>query len=125
MPTEHFTARFVESLKPTASAQVDYWDQVFKGLGLRLSSAGRKTWVVMYRHNGRQRRLTLGTFPVLSLADARDRAREALSAVAAGSDPASEKLSARHAQKFSDLAAEYLQRHAILKKKTWREDERI
>jgi hypothetical protein len=125
MPPINLTARFIESLKGDPSTkQRDYWDESITGLGLRVSSGGRKTWVVMYRHNRRQRRLTLGTFPVLTLADARARAREALALVAAGKDPGAEKVAARRAKKFAELAAEYLERHAKPHKKTWKEDER-
>ncbi len=42
------------------------------GFGLRVSQGGQKTWVVMYRAGGRKRRLKLGTFPLMGLADARE-----------------------------------------------------
>jgi len=51
----------------------------------------------MYRIHGRLRRFTLGTYPALSLADARSKALTAKHAVAAGDDPAIEKQHARQA----------------------------
>ena len=33
--------------------QVDYWDTVLRGFGVRVSAHGRKTWVLRYRVNGR------------------------------------------------------------------------
>ena len=54
--------------------QVDYFDTKPPALGLRVAPSGRKTWFIMYRSGGRLRRLTLGTYPVLSLADAREQA---------------------------------------------------
>jgi hypothetical protein len=51
----------------------------------------------MYRSGGRLRRLTLGTYPALSLADARQQAMTARHAVAHGEDPALHKQTLRHA----------------------------
>ena len=58
-----FTARAIEAIKPPATGQKDYWDSSLPGFGLRVSAAGRKSWVVMYRHQGIKRRLTLGALP--------------------------------------------------------------
>jgi integrase len=124
MPVVTFTARFVESLAPPSSGQCDYWDRALPGFGLRLSFGGRKAWVVRYRTSSRLRRLTLGPYPTIGLADARDRARTALLQAASGQDPAAVKRATRNAETFGDLAVEYLARHAKVKKRTWREDER-
>lgn len=75
MAKAKLTARLVDSIKPPESGQADYWDTALPGFGLRASYGGRLAWVVMYRFHGRKRRLTLGTYPALSLADARDRAK--------------------------------------------------
>ncbi|MEE8083908.1 MAG: Arm DNA-binding domain-containing protein, partial [Alphaproteobacteria bacterium] len=61
MPKLKFTARGIAAIKPPKSGQVDYWDTNRPGFILRVSLAGRKTWGVVYRHEGRKRRLTLGT----------------------------------------------------------------
>lgn len=124
MPSVFFTDPFVRSLRPVSDRQVDHWDQNVTGLVLRLSPAGKKTWAACYRVKGRQRRLTLGTYPVLSLADARERAQAALHGVAVGEDPAALKRQARCAETFSDLAAEYMERHGQFKR-SGREDRRV
>jgi integrase len=54
---------------------VDYWDEALPGFGMRVSSGGTRTWVVMYRYNGIKRRMKIGIYPTKSLADARDDAR--------------------------------------------------
>ena len=79
----------------------------------------------MYRLEGRLRRLTLGAFPRLGLADARDQARKALHEVAKGVDPAAEKKTGRKAETFAELAAEFLERHAKQHNRRWKETERI
>jgi integrase len=125
MPTIRFTARTLEALKPTASSQVDYFDASLPGFHIRISPRGRKAFGVMYRYAGRVRRMTFGTFPPLTLADARERAKEELRKAAKGEDPATQKAEDRKSDCFEALAADYLERYAKLKKKSWKEDNRI
>ena len=120
-----FTARWVAAVNSSVMGQVDYFDVKPPKLGLRVSSSGRKTWFIMYRSNGRLRRLTLGTYPALSLADARGQATAARHAVAEGEDPAVQKYDARHAPTMADLAVQYLDMYAKVHKKSWREDARL
>src|SRR5438874_5816919 len=120
-----FTAKWVEAVKPPKQGQVDYFDAKPPGVGLRLSNSGRKTWFVMYRTGGRLRRLTLGTYPALSLADARNQATSAKRAAAQGEDPALQKQSARIAPTIADVAAQYMERYAKQHKKSWRDDARL
>jgi integrase len=124
MPQHHFTARWVDAVKPPEE-RVDYFDTQPPGVGLRIAEGGRKTWFVMYRTHGRLRRLTLGTYPALSLADARSKALAVKHAVAQGEDPATAKQQARHAPLFADIAREYLEKHAKVHKKSWRDDVRL
>jgi len=117
------TAQFVESAKAPAAGQLDCWDAHTHGLGLRISQGGRKTWTVFYRFNGRMRRLTLGTYPILSLSDARGLATTALREALHGIDPATAKQNARTANTFEELATLYLERYAKAEKRSWRQDE--
>ena len=107
-----FTVKWVEAVKPPEQGQLDYFDTKPPGIGLRLSNSGRKTWFLMYRSGGRLRRLTLGTYPALSLADARDQATAAKHTVAKGEDPALQKQSARIAPTVADVATQYLERYS-------------
>lgn len=119
------TAQFVESIKAPERGQIDYWDARTPGLGLRVSQGGKRTWTLFYRVSGRMRRLTIGPYPVIGLADARQLASASLREVHHGSDPADAKRAARAADTFGELAALYLERHAKVEKRSWPEDERI
>jgi len=92
------TAAAVERLKPPASGQAEHFDAGYPGLGLRISYAGRRAWVYVYRAAGKPRRLTLGAYPAMSLAEAREAWREARAAVEIGGDPAAAKAEAREAR---------------------------
>ncbi|MEP7309166.1 MAG: integrase arm-type DNA-binding domain-containing protein [Acidobacteriota bacterium] len=119
----NLTVRKVQSLKPPQHGQADYWDDSVPGFGVRVAASGRKSWTVYYRYHKRKRRLSLGTFPTVPLVDARERARAALNKVAAGEDPAAEKILSREAGTLGELVTEYLQRHAKRHKKSWRNDQ--
>ena len=98
MPKRALTAAAVEKLKPPASGQADHFDSGYPGLALRVSAGGRKSWTLFYRAQGKQRRLGLGMYPGMGLADAREAWRTARAAVEAGRDPATEKAAAKRRQ---------------------------
>jgi len=95
MPKRALTAAAVDRLKPPAEGQIEHFDTGFPGLALRISYGGSRAWVYFYRIHGKQRRLTIGTYPVLSLADAREAWRAAKAAVDRGEDPAAAKAEAK------------------------------
>ena len=75
------------------------------GLALRISPSGRKTWTIRYRNkDGDQRRLSLGTYPGVGLARARELATQAMGDVAGGGDPALAKRAGRAAAKARKLS---------------------
>lgn len=74
-----FTARGIEALKPQKVAK-DHMDGGNKGFGLRVELSGRKTWFLFYwvdgfGNSGEPKRLKkrhkIGTFPEMSLEEAR------------------------------------------------------
>jgi integrase len=66
----------VRNASAPVRGQLTLWDETVKHFGLRISQGGTKTFIVMY---GRLRdRITIGRFPTITLAQARERAREIL-----------------------------------------------
>jgi hypothetical protein len=88
------TVRFVETVKANERRE-EYRDTDAKGLILRVTPGGIKTWALIYSHGRKKRRLTLGEFPAISLAKARELALEALARIAQGHDPQAQKLAER------------------------------
>jgi Arm DNA-binding domain len=80
----------IENLPAPKQGQTEVWDSIVPGFGVRVGHGGRRSFVLMYRVHGdsRKRRLTLGPYPALSLADARQLARDALIEARRGVDPA-------------------------------------
>jgi integrase len=88
------TTRTVESVRATA-ARREIPDGLMRGLYLIVQPSGARSWAIRYRHRGKPRKHTLGNFPALDLAQAREAAAKALRANAEGRDPGYEKQQAR------------------------------
>lgn len=65
------------------------------GLYLQLTPKGGRTWVLRMQVGGRRRDIGLGGFPSVTLAQARDKAREARDKVERGIDPVEERKAAK------------------------------
>lgn len=110
------TAATVDKMPPLDRRQ-EIPDSLCTGLYLTVQPSGKKGWQVRYRHGGVHRRMTLGAYPVLTLADARQRARDALAAATEGRDPAEEVRAAKAPKpeddrdKIKTLIGQYHKRH--------------
>lgn len=69
------------------------------GLGLQVLPSGTRTWIVRLTVGGKRRDMGLGGFPEVTLATARDRARDARDLVRRGIDPIEAGRAARSALK--------------------------
>ena len=108
MPKRALTAAAVERIKLPASGQRDHFNSGFPGLALRVSYGGARAWVYFYRLQGKQRRMTLGRYPGMTLADARTAWQDARKAVGIGEDPARRRPI--EADSFDAVADEWLKR---------------
>jgi integrase len=87
------TATIISKLKlPAGKSDWIVFDDDLPGFGLRLREGGSRTWIAQYRLGKKQRRLPLGTAKERSLAEARQKAKQALAQVALGNDPAMERF---------------------------------
>jgi integrase len=93
------------------------WDDELAGFGVRIYPSARRFYLVQYRANGRTRRIALGAHGVVTVDEARRRARALLGRVAAGEDPAQLVAEERQVSTVSELAERYLTQHAEVRKK--------
>ena len=83
------------------------------GLYLEVLPSGGKYWRIKYRYAGTERRLALGVYPDVSLADAREHRAQARKILAAGNDPSEAKKEAKrqvilkHENNFEAIAREW------------------
>lgn len=92
MPTLRLTDAAVKRLRKPDQGRTEYWDSHTRGFGLRYSASGVRSWVVITRSlqagHWQQQRVTLGQYPALSLAEARQKAEQAKTLAKQGDDPA-------------------------------------
>ncbi len=72
------------------------------GMYLEVTAAGGKYWRMKYRHGGKEKRLALGVYPAVALAEARKRRDKARDALAIGEDPAQIKREAKLTRAMQD-----------------------
>ncbi|MEQ1695744.1 MAG: site-specific integrase [Hyphomicrobiaceae bacterium] len=128
MSQQALTDLAVRNLAAPESGQREVWDARLRGFGVRISHSGTKAFVLVYRFNGRPRRLTLGRYPDLSLSEARGAAQNALRVIARGTDPGAEKVRARHTpgiENFDAFVAYFLDTYARPKNRSAHETARL
>ncbi|MGC9197352.1 MAG: Arm DNA-binding domain-containing protein [Acidobacteriaceae bacterium] len=69
------------------------------GLYLWLTTAGGKLWRWSYQYEGKEKLMSLGKYPDVSLGQARERHREARKLLAEGVDPMAQRTAAKTAEK--------------------------
>jgi integrase len=119
MATQKLTKSVIEGLAPT---EADYvvWDAELPGFGVRVKPSGVKSYVVQYRNRktGASRRRTIGQHgPLLTFHKAREQARIILADALKGNDPVADDRATRAAATMKELAADYLEQHALPKKR--------
>jgi integrase len=82
------TTKKIESTKPSTKAQ-RVWDS--GGLYLEVAPTGGKWWRWKYRHAGKEKRISFGTFPEVTIREARDARDTARKLLNAGTDPSAQR----------------------------------
>jgi integrase len=133
MPKTRLTAAAVERLRPPEAGQIEYFDTHLPAFGLRISYSGTKAWFVTTRVDGKLTRITLGRHPAISLAEARDNARQVIEQAKAGNDPRQIQAEAQRQKEmerrttFGGIAELFMEQHVgrTLRPNTAREYRRI
>lgn len=124
MPKVNFTKKTIEALpRKLTGARAYYWDSKTRGLGIAVTPAGKKTFLLYRKIRGRPERINIGPYPDLSVEQARGRAGELNAAIARGENPAEQKRSARGQMTLAELFDTYLEKYAKVHKRSWRTDE--
>lgn len=121
--TKELTAMEVEKTKP-GNEQKKLYDG--RGLLLIVTPAGGKWWRFKYSFDGKNKTISFGTYPEISLAQARDRREEARKLIAIGVDPSVNRKAVKTAKNellansFEVIAREWHAEHQ--KDNAWTED---
>jgi integrase len=103
----------------------EVFDTIVPGFAIRVTPAGHKSFTLYYRHHGRLRRVGLGRYPDVLLADARKAATQHRGRIYDGADPAEEKKAERATNGDTVGALFDLYKTHREKAKSWTETRRI
>jgi integrase len=113
------TKKLVDSIE-RGKATIHVWDDQLAGFGLRVSLAGKRSYVAKYRVGGgrgaRQRWYQIGVHGQITCEQARQLAQQVLAAVARGEDPQQVRLEKRIAPTVAELWEKYQAEHLPRKK---------
>lgn len=112
--------RAIEKLKEMSIRKAQPTGEAYKlmdggGLYLLVTSNGSRLWRFNYRHHGKHKTLSLGQYPDVGLADAREKHRAARKLLAAEIDPGEDRKSkakaieAKYANNLRAIAGEWLE----------------
>jgi integrase len=107
------SGKLLKALEPPASGYYLIWDSGIKGFGVRITTAGAKSFIYNYRvrETGRERRKTIGQYPAWSVAAAKKEAERLKQLRDQGHDPMGELHAKRGAPTVADLADFYCEHH--------------
>ena len=128
MKTSSLTEDFAK--KVSVEERTDFRDPDVHGLMLRVTPAGVKTWALWYRDpEGAAHTLTLGRYPILSAAMAKDKAKRELliRQMGIGSLVRQEEPEVETGPKVTTgaLLRKYLEEYSKKHKRTWRFDDEL
>ena len=116
--TEHLIDRTIRALPAPAAGAVIIYDADVPGFGIRVTAKGARSFVLNYVVKGRERRMTIGSFPTWSATAAREQAKSLRRKIDAGIDPLDEREAeikaadaARRAPTVQDLYERYEAEH--------------
>ncbi len=109
---------FVKNLKAPADKRLEVTDTKIPGLTLRVTPAGKKTFSFAYRMPGNKtkQRVQIGTYPAVSIKDARDKAIEIMADIRKNIDPSNQIRKLKKEPLVKDLVQEFYDRELASKK---------
>lgn len=128
-----FTTRYLDSLR-SAVKRLEIGDSECRGLSIRCTTKGQKTWSYTCKANGKMRRICLGEFPAVKLEEARRLAMKRREQKLAGQDVRAVQMLEDAAKvatvaayatanmRFGEVYELYIEGHAKPNKASWRDD---
>jgi len=102
--------------KAPKGKRIEKFDAIAPGLSLRVTERGAKSWSVYYRFGGKHQRFTIGSWPAIGVADAREQAGQITNQAKSGVDPkqvrarATAATQAETCKTFEAVAQSYIKR---------------
>jgi len=127
LPKAFLTSAFVrQSVCLPGARRVDYFDESVPGFMLEVRCSGGKTFYQRYRDSrGRERQFKIGSARVLTVRQARNKARSILAEAALGNDPQGQRELLRKIPTLAEFVRDSYLPFARNAKRSWRTDETV
>jgi integrase len=127
MPTVALCALFVrQAACEPGRKKVDYFDAAQRGFMLEVRCSGGKTYYQRYTdERGRERQYKIGPADVISLGQARRKARQIVAEALLGADPQQKRREMRAVPQLEDFVAERYLPYVHTYKTSWQTDETV
>jgi integrase len=123
--TRTLTPKTIDALPPAEGKRYEVRDRLLPGLHLRVSATGGKVFYVAKRLNGRMRRFKIGSYPILSLHDAREKARGLLRAIELGRYVEKTDEEARRTPTLGEIVPQFIELYAKQRNRDWKGSESV
>lgn len=114
------TTKTLEALKPATAKRYEVRDAKTTGLLVRVSASGSKVFNYSGRVNGKRRRIKIGTYPAVSLSDARTKVREIQRDIDFGTLDLSKPEPVLARQTLGDIVPQFIALYAKPNTKDWK-----
>src|SRR5829696_8147515 len=124
--TDKLSDGLVKRLPAPESGNKICYDSDVKGFGIRVTASGGRAFVLNYRrkHDGLERRYTIGSFPDWGVSAAREEAKRLKRLVDGGCDPVGEQKAKRTAPTVADMCARFAEEYVPRKRPSTQKDYR-
>lgn len=123
MPIISLTQALIPTLQcPEGKSRIEYCDKELPGLLLEVRSSGASTFSLRYKTNLQTKYIKLGTSELITLAEARKKAKALKAEIALGADPRGEAKARRAIPTLTDFFNESYLPYAKVHKRSWQRD---
>jgi site-specific recombinase XerD len=116
------TDALVKSAKCESGSKMELCDTVVRGLLLAVRSSGSSTYSVRYKVNGQTKYAPIGPSSIVSLAEARKKAKALKAEIALGADPRGDAKAKRAIPTLTDFFDDTYLPYAKMHKRSWKRD---
>ncbi len=119
------TTKSLDAMPPATTKRYEVRDQKVNGLHVRVSTTGAKVFYTMVRPSGQRRRVKIGPYPVVSLADARRKAMEIARDVELGEFDKTPDVPVETTPTLGEAIPEFIELYAKPRNKDWKRTESV
>ncbi|WVX49932.1 Prophage integrase IntS [Roseobacter fucihabitans] len=119
------TTKSLDAMKPATVKRYEVRDAKVNGLHVRVSTTGARMFYTMSRANGKRRRIKIGSYPVISLADARRRATEIARSIELGEFDVTPGIPEETVPTLGEVIPKFIEIHAKPNTKDWKRTQSV